>query len=1043
MTPGKFLRLIWPSTGWYCITHPFKPQGSDQVVHAQKVFATISEAVTHVHENIHTTDTFFAVLSLREERVWDPTKTDPKTGALGAYAVRLQSNSLAAKALFFDLDVGSDAAKYASQKEALEALTAFLQATLLPQPTLVSSGGGVHVYWHFDADMPAVDWREMAWHMRQLAEHLKLRVDPTRTIDSSSVLRVVGTHNWKDRSNPRPVVALQEGVVTSIATLKQIISDAMIRHGVTATSAPAKTAAPLPNPLGVQTFNDFGPPPTLEDVGDACKQVREIVASQLKRDHPFYAQLDNTSWYRGMLGTLRHVEDGENLCRKLTALHPRTNADVEAKLQQLAPIPPTRCESIRQIMPWKDTPCQGCRFYPGGVQDPSVPSPIVAARRTAVAAPPSAAPAVPGATTPPAAPSAASATSVQPPPLPMSLMAPSPAVQAAMIPNPPRPYERLKSGEIALNRKDKDGNDQQVIIYRNDLYPLKRLVNPAAGVEQQLWRVVLPRIGAKDFVIDSDALYDMRKFVHACANNGLYPNKADLPALQDYMVAYISQLQKSVDADTQTGALGWNEDYDQFTLPDKILHADGTVRAAALTDSAKIATQHVSKRGTMADQVHLLRFYDHPDYVANQFAILASFGSLILHMTGHHGVVVNMSGESGASKSTTLYAAASIWGHPKLWPINGTNRGATANARSQRIATNGNLPTCVDEITHLPPKDAVDLAMSISQPGHRLRLGADGSEKVIPGGQTKSSIMLATANSSLHALLSTDNAAGTAGSMRVFEMRFPRPRVHSKAEADEFLRQLEQHHGHLGEVFAQVVVRGRAAVEKRVQQVMREIDNEGSIAASERYWSAVIAANLVAGELLTALRLISYDMAAMRRWAIQVQVPYMRGVVKEEYRDPLAVLTDYIAEKHANIVVIEKATAIGQNTNGQPSAGLKDFASNHVSGALLGHYDMKAGTLYLLKQGFKDHCARAGGSSTRILDELHAPRLQGDQSQRRIVVDKNCRKTLGAGTTLAKGQTWCFAVDMTHPDIAGVVPTLAATGGITTSPPAGKLSVVQ
>ena len=53
------------------------------------------------------------------------------------------------------------------------------------------------------------------------------------------------------------------------------------------------------------------------------------------------------------------------------------------------------------------------------------------------------------------------------------------------------------------------------------------------------------------------------------------------------------------------------------------------------------------------------------------------------------------------------------------------------------------------------------------------------------------------------------------------------------------------------------------------------------------------------------------------------------------------------------------------------------------------------------------------------------------------------RFTLGKGTDLAKGQVWCFTVDMTHHEIAGIAPTVVASGGAPTSPPAGNLKVVK
>jgi hypothetical protein len=1030
MTPGKFLRLLWPEgTGkFFCIAHPFKPEGSSVTTYYHKVFATVSEAVTHVHHMTHTADVFFAILTLEQEQVWNPEKDNFKTGQKGAWSQRTAENMHLSKALFFDLDVGDEAAKYPTQRDALAGLQDFITKTKLPMATQISSGGGVHAYWHFDQAIERDEWRLMAWHLRQLAEALGLKFDPTRTIDATSVLRVPETFNWKDRQNPRPVTALREGAVTTVATLKQIISDAMVANGVTPTDAPGgRTSAPqIPHDLGTQGFNDFGPPPTLEELGDACAQVREIIKSQLKPDHPFYGPLDNTAWYRGMLATLKHVEGGRALCHKLTDLHPRTVSDTEAKLDQLEPFPPARCKTLQDFMPWKDAPCHGCKFF----NDPSVPNPLAAARKHTPAPPPGASDPAP-----------------PPPPPPGSSMArlipPGNALRAAMIPNPPKPYTRLKSGGIALTRKDKDDNDIEVVIYQNDLYPLRRLVNKSEQKEQQVWRVTLPRVGGQEFVIDSDTLYDMRKFCLALSNNGIYPNKADLPALQDYMVAYISQLQKEIDADTQATHLGWAENYHQFILPDKVLLSDGGVRPATLSVGAERAAQFVRKAGDMQEQVRLLGFYNDPAYVQNQYVILQSFASIIFDMTGHHGIVVNCSGEAGASKSTTLYTAAGIWGDPVMLPINGTAGGATPKARMQRIATNANLPTLVDEITHLLPRDANDLVMGITQPGHRIRLTTDGVERKADDGY-KSAIMIATANSSLHSALSVDNAAGTAGSMRVFEIKFRAQRVHSKAEADEYLRQLKLHYGHVGEVFAQFVIRNRAAIAHRVHQVMVDVDTAARITSGERFWSADIAVTCVTAEICQALGILQFDPAAIMTWALEQQVPFMRGTVSEEYRDPLAVLTDYIAEKQSNIAVVEQSTSIGTNVAGQAAVGSTAFVINHINGALLGHYDMNAGVLHLLKNGFKDYCSKIGASSTRIIEELCTPRLVAGGAPSRIVVNRSSRRVLGAKTPLAKGQTWCFTVDMNHPEMSGAVNLQTLQGGSqTVTPAAGNLQAVK
>jgi hypothetical protein len=538
--------------------------------------------------------------------------------------------------------------------------------------------------------------------------------------------------------------------------------------------------------------------------------------------------------------------------------------------------------------------------------------------------------------------------------------------------------------------------------------------NSIQQTEQQIWHVELPRGEAKDFTLDADMLYDPRKFTTAIANQGIYPHKSFIPSVQEYMVAYISQLQKLVDADTQCNHLGWSDDFSSFIFPDKVINLDGTVKTAQLSLGAQRASVHVTKKGTAQAQADLLRFYDHPDYRAHQFFILAGLAAPIFYATGQHGVIVNASGESGASKSTSLYAASSFWGHPELYPINGTNNGATIRGRNERVTVLANLPVGVDEITHMPVKDAIDLAMSITQPGHRIRLDTTGTERAHLGSY-KSTIMLTTANNSLHGLLSTDNAAGTAGSMRVFEIRFPIPHVHQKREADDFLFNLNENFGHMGELFVRYVIANREAVVARVRAVMAEVDADLNVQASERFWSATIAVVLVTCEIANQLGILSWVPAEIKQWAYTKQIPQMRGIVKEEYRDPIGILTDFLETISSNMIVIDQSTS---------SIGAGTYVARKPVGALLAHYEKPTQMLYVLKTGFKDYCAHKGANSLKILDDLSSM-----EDGERIVPSKHTRRTLGAGTEYAKGQSYVFAVNMAHPKVSGAINMEVIEGG--------------
>ena len=970
MTPREFLRAVWPAIGPYCLAYPFKP-GDQPRIH--KVLNTLEDVEAYVSAKYTQQDLFFTVFSLRDREVFDEDKVNYKTGEKGAMAVRKHSNMLATKAYFFDIDVGPTK-DYPDQPAALKALLGFVTETKLPLPTVVSSGSGLHVYWLVDNPLSPEFWLPTAVQLKQLAETLNLRTDPVCTTDLSRILRVPGTRNFKDPANPRPVEILKPGPISPTKDFQSAVSDALIRAGGVPQAVPKFPGSAAGSPLGASNLSRAydGPPVDVSDVAATCRQLRTILRTRGDCSEP--------AWVHGIIGTTLYMRsatmDGEQLAHQFSTGHKAySKVETDAKIahrRQRADAP-TTCGKIAEVSPLKLAGCLGCPF----ANDPSVPNPLVAARKTTRAAQPIVQQLVLGTTV------------------------------TVTIPDPPAPYTRLKEGGIAKKGKNADGEEQVEVIYPYDLFPLRRMVNLDNSVEQQMWCVDLPREGRKEFLLDAHALYDSRKFTEVISHQGIYPHKAHVPYLQDYMVAYISELQKQVDAEAQANHLGWTEDFKQFVMPDKILCDDGTVRPSTLGLGAARSTQHINQAGELKEQVKLLGFYNHPEYLAHQLFLLGSLAAPIFGMTGHHGMVVNASGDAGSSKSTALYVACGFWGHSELYAINGTNSGATTRARNERVTVLANYPVCVDEVTHLPVRDTIDLAMGVTQPGHRLRLQTDGIERRSNGGH-KATIMLTTSNNSLHSVLSMDNTAGTAGSMRVFEIKFRLTGKHTKPEADAFLRDVKQHYGHIGPQVIAYVVRNRAKVEKRLHAMMKKIDVEASVQASERFWSAYIASVIVIGEIAFNLGLIPFDMAALYRYALDVEIPAQRGTVTEQYSSPVGVLADFLETVHGNILVTTKT---------QFSGRLEPHIKRHPHGALLAHYEMYDRQLLVLKTGFRAYCQKVGASSQGILDELHKQSADGT----RIITNKNIKRTLGAGTDYAKTQSWCFVINMDHPDIADTI----------------------
>ncbi|MFY0690453.1 MAG: PriCT-2 domain-containing protein [Paracoccaceae bacterium] len=122
--------------------------------------------------------------------------------ATGKKKMRTAHNAKAVKAFWLDLDVGADKEEkgdgYASQSAALTALQWFCKTHSLPRPLLVSSGYGIHCYWPLAEEIDKDQWKQTATELKQLAKCLPvLHADPSRTSDISSLLRPLGTRNYK------------------------------------------------------------------------------------------------------------------------------------------------------------------------------------------------------------------------------------------------------------------------------------------------------------------------------------------------------------------------------------------------------------------------------------------------------------------------------------------------------------------------------------------------------------------------------------------------------------------------------------------------------------------------------------------------------------------------------------------------------------------------------------------------------------------------------------------------------------------------------
>ena len=204
MEPQEFLAAVLPTSGFLCVAE-FSSKQKEHVFAAD--LSELSTTISRFHEAKR--DTYFALASFTQA------------------GSREAENALYVKAAFMDIDCGEGKA-YPTKRDAAGALDVFLAGTELGDlgtPWVVSSGGGLHVYWPFTENIPVGVWKPVAENLKRLCKKHGFKIDFTVTADAARVLRVPGTTNWKIKGKPRACVIKATSDLFDFATFRELVRE--------------------------------------------------------------------------------------------------------------------------------------------------------------------------------------------------------------------------------------------------------------------------------------------------------------------------------------------------------------------------------------------------------------------------------------------------------------------------------------------------------------------------------------------------------------------------------------------------------------------------------------------------------------------------------------------------------------------------------------------------------------------------------------------------------------------------------------------------
>lgn len=951
MNTREFLELLLPSTGFIFTAYPLQ-EGWANISHT-----SLDAAVAHVNSMVFAgRNAYYAMATFEKDRVWDA--KDEK------WRYRTQENATQIKSFFLDLDVDpSDPAKFASKTEAATELRDFVKKIGLPRPMLLDSGGGLHCYWPLVHEVSTADWRPVADKFKAICLHEKFRADRSLTSDQARVLRPLGSYNFR---RDHAVQLLSKSPPIGFPDFKHRIETYVDRESVPSVrAAPRKAAAPTiagtaPSDLFSDNLGTTNDPLNFDRIVFACPQLQVQVGER-------GASTGEQLWRAG-LGIVKFCEPMQQAAWMISDGHPDFDPSTTLAKIDNWHTGPTACSHFHQLNP---SLCESCPQWQ------KITSPAVLGRQVIEAAPPQAV-----------------------------VIIDTGVTATISLPDPPHGYARRKSDSaIVLESEDADGNAVFEVVCPYDLYPLA--LRAQTGVddidERSMWRAHLPLEQGKgrqerDLDVPLSIMADVRSLTKHLMSKGVILNGDQPKLVQHYMSAYLQKLADQAGREKLYERLGWHDDHTVFVSGDRVYRKDGTIHSHNPTAAVRNTTRGGLKpMGTHEAWLAAMEFYNRPGFEGHRFFLYASLGAPIFHMndTGNKGVLMTASGQSGRGKTTCLKACSSLWGHPESMILNGNKDGSTVNALYSAIGTMHSLPFMWDDITERDPDELRRFLLNISQGQGKRRMTSDSAQSGHM--DTWETIVLATANTDDISRILSSGRDVNPHLMRMVGVEFNSidQGVEAKIKADQFLRDMQLNHGHVGPAMLKVLVTNYDVIRKGYIKNVAMVDRmlASGNASAERYWSATVAAAYTGAQIALKMGLIRFPVEQDLQWMVQ-HLTQQRTMIAESSQTPLEQLVAFLHDNlRGTLIVGTKATSNLDNVVQRPSD------------ALIIRNELDTGSIYVSRSAIMSYCA----DNRVAFKPFETALIRTD----RVIVSHNVQKVLGAETIYASGQTRCWRLDST------------------------------
>ena len=941
MNTIEFFERVLPSAnvnGVYCIT---TIAGANKYC-SNKPFVDIATATQYALSMSNKADVYFAMSMFQID--------DFK---------RKSDHALRQKSMWLDLDVDSEKAltggAYATQRDALVALQSFLKVTGLPEPIIVNSGYGWHLYWPFTQDVDSANWKIMAGMLAKVCKNYNLIADHHRTKDLASVLRVPGTLNHKRGTTAGVYVATRGGEPTNpIEFAKKLIA---LSGSVVPTATPAVTMSSMPTFSNCFTeYKKDTTPRSWISMAERCPQIGSMASSS----YP--------AWMLAVR-TLLHTDITNEWLHKLAALdHSKYDKEALDKLivnlrESKDSYGPGLCETFGSLCPEK---CANCP-YRNKVKTPWKLADVATQKEITVPA-----------------------VSLQNADLSKEI-ALGDATETITI----KPYKDSKftvvpgKGIFKIDTDD-DGVPYNTLISDIEIYIHTLCIDNTVGLVPKrtyLMRKVAPGCAPVDIPFSiSDAL-GTEKMVIWTAQCGMLPNPQYAKDFYKFMNTYIAAVQNNLPEVYVRNHFGWEKWADKktgktengFIVGPVMYTSQGTQQVRLDERSQSVASKMGGVCGSLEEWKKVPRLYSTLDQKFAQLLMCASFGAPLMQFG--KGTATNVAYNlwdinGGKGKSALLKALASVWGDPQQMPMGRTD---THAARFQQYAVYRNLPILIDEITGIHDDDAASMLYDIVNGREKARSTSSGTGLAQAGHWE--TITVFTANQSLYESLRDYRAQTSATCMRLIECVCDfkdYTNTPMALEINDAMTAARNNYGIAGKAFIQFIMKHPVLIDAVIKE-SEQFAVKYAKSSDERFWLYGMAIPLCAGMIAKSMGLIDYDIDALREYCINELLPSLRAKVKLDKPTGGNLLVDFLNDNLDSTLIVKAHTKKAfEKENGTvstvPTFGGTNYDPYVVSlptRMLYVRREVDSDTVYVSSRALSDWCKRRGVSMETMLTELN------------------------------------------------------------------------